>query len=65
MEKCRTSYTSRTTSMTKAASSENREMRDEIAYIGTMIIIRTTILPSNVSLSGELVPDVHTVEEKA
>jgi hypothetical protein len=51
--------------MTKAASSENREMRDEIAYIGTMIIIRTTILPSNVSLSRELVPDVHTVEEKA
>jgi hypothetical protein len=39
--------------MTKAASSENREIREEIAYNGTMTIIRITILRSNVSLSGK------------
>jgi len=31
-------------SITNAASSENNEMRDEIPYIGTMSIIRITIL---------------------
>jgi hypothetical protein len=39
--------------MTNAASSENREIREEMAYKGTMTIIRITILRSNVSLSGK------------
>jgi hypothetical protein len=32
------------TSITNAASNEMREMKEEMAYIGTINIIRTTIL---------------------
>lgn len=35
---------SRIASITNAASSENRAIREEIAYMGTMSMIRITIL---------------------
>lgn len=40
----RTSYMSRITSITNAASKENNAIREAIAYIGTINMIRMTIL---------------------
>ena len=39
-----TSYMSRIASIKNAAFNENKEIRDEIAYIGTISIMRMTIL---------------------
>ena len=50
--------------MTKAASRENNEMRDDIAYSGTMIIIRITILQETSVWTEGSCTGVHTVAEK-
>jgi len=47
----RTSYISRITSMTNAASRENSAMREAMAYMGTINMIRMTILLPGWSVS--------------
>ena len=56
---------SRIASMKNAASREKREMRDDIAYSGTMIIIRITILRPNMSHDQMISAKIRTAEEKA
>jgi hypothetical protein len=61
----RTSYISLMASITKAASRENNEMNEAIAYIGTITMIRTTILLQEYKQVYIKARGEHTVAELA